>query len=99
MYYNFESINAVSFDKGCYIGQENTARQKYRGNKKYALQTIEILKGPIPKLNEDIFYNKTKIGTMKSRLDNLCLCLIRNDTNKQNAKEISTDHGMVFKIL
>ena len=31
---NFELINAIDFNKGCYIGQENTARQKYRGNAK-----------------------------------------------------------------
>ena len=28
---NFEELNGVDFDKGCYVGQENTARQKHRG--------------------------------------------------------------------
>ena len=27
---NFEKLNAISLDKGCYIGQEITARMKYR---------------------------------------------------------------------
>ena len=31
---NFEFINAIDFKKGCYVGQENTARQKYRGTAK-----------------------------------------------------------------
>ena len=27
---NFDTINAIDWDKGCYVGQENTARMKYR---------------------------------------------------------------------
>ena len=27
---NFENINSISWDKGCYVGQEITARMKYR---------------------------------------------------------------------
>ena len=28
---NFDALNGVSFTKGCYVGQENTARQRFRG--------------------------------------------------------------------
>jgi len=28
---NFDALNGVSFTKGCYMGQENTARQYFRG--------------------------------------------------------------------
>ena len=28
---NAKELNGVSFDKGCYVGQENTARMNYRG--------------------------------------------------------------------
>ena len=27
---NFQNINAIDWNKGCYIGQEITARMKYR---------------------------------------------------------------------
>ena len=96
--YNFEKINSISFNKGCYIGQENTARQKFRGTQKYSLQKIQIIDGLVPKLNEDIFYNGLKIGTMKSRSAEFCLCLIRNDTLKNNTKQITTDTKFTFKI-
>ncbi len=96
--YNFENINALSFDKGCYIGQENTARQKYRGNLKYFLRTIKILKGQFPKINEDVFHNERKIGTIKSSSHNLFLCLIRNEYTKSD-KIIKTDKSMIFEIL
>ena len=65
--YNFENINALSFNKGCYIGQENTARQKFRGTQKYSLQKIKIINGDIPELNDNIFYRQAKVGIMKSR--------------------------------
>ncbi len=97
--YNFENINAISFDKGCYIGQENTARQKYRGNQKYSLQTIKVIKGPMPKLDQDIVKDKMKIGTVKSNYNNLYLCLIRNDQNIKKNQEVSTDTEMKFMIL
>ncbi|MEJ6123783.1 tRNA-modifying protein YgfZ [Vibrio sp. 2-Bac 85] len=54
---NLQALNAISFTKGCYIGQETVARAKYRGANKRALfiltgrspvspktgQTIEVL--------------------------------------------------------
>ena len=97
--YNFENINAISFNKGCYIGQENTARQKFRGTQKYFLKSIKTVSGTMPDLNEDIFYKKMKVGTMKSRCDDTGLCLIRKDVTKNNAELIKTDKNCVLKIL
>ena len=57
---NFEELNAIDFKKGCYIGQENTARMKLKEKLRRRLLPISSTK----KLNlgEEIFYNKTKIG-------------------------------------
>lgn len=96
--YNFESINALSFDKGCYIGQENTARQKFRGTQKYLLKKIKVLGGTIPQLNEDIFFNGKKVGTFKSRCEDISLCLIRKDVYENNY-QITSDDNFMFKIL
>ena len=97
--YNFENINALSFNKGCYIGQENTARQKFRGTQKYSLKSIKIISGTMPDLNEDIFYKKVKVGTMKSRCNDIGLCLIRKDATKNNADLLQTDKNCILKIL
>lgn len=40
--FNLHALNGVSFNKGCYTGQETVARAKYRGTNKRALA---ILKG------------------------------------------------------
>ena len=96
--YNFENLNAV-FEKGCYIGQENTARQKYRGNLKFSLQTIKIIKGKIPEINEDICYNNRKIGTIKSRINNYSLCLLKNDSSIDKKKTLRLIMACYFKLF
>ena len=39
---NMDQINAISYDKGCYIGQELTARMHYRGLGKRHLRTLPV---------------------------------------------------------
>ena len=41
----FDELNGISWDKGCYIGQELTARTKYRGLIKKRLIPCKVL-GP-----------------------------------------------------
>ena len=58
---NFEELNAIDFKKGCYVGQENTARIKLKNKLSKRLLPIEIIDG---KLSEDetIYYNDVEIG-------------------------------------
>ena len=37
-----DQLGAVSYDKGCYVGQELTARMHYRGLGKKHLQTVNL---------------------------------------------------------
>ena len=37
---NFENLNSISWDKGCYVGQEITARMKYRALLKKKIYTF-----------------------------------------------------------
>jgi hypothetical protein len=97
--YNFESLNALSFKKGCFIGQENTARQKYRGTQKYSLKTIKSLNGSFPKINEDIFLENEKIGTMKSSVSNYGLCIIRNEKRILDLEKIELDKQVSFQFV
>jgi folate-binding protein YgfZ len=57
---NFEQLNAIDFKKGCYIGQENTARMKLK--EKLRRRLLPISSTEKLNLGEEIFYNKTKIG-------------------------------------
>ena len=64
---NFEELNGIDFKKGCYVGQENTARIKLKNKLKKRLLPIEIIRG---KLNqgESIYNNQFEIG--KVLIDN-----------------------------
>jgi len=43
----FEELNGVDFKKGCYIGQETTARMKHRGLVRKRLMPVHV-DGPLP---------------------------------------------------
>ena len=55
---NFEELNGISFKKGCYIGQENTARMKLRNKITKRLVPINFKKNLL-RLSEISFENKT----------------------------------------
>ena len=57
---NFEVLNAIDFKKGCYIGQENTARMKLKN--KLRRKLIPIKTNQQLKLEDEIFFKNTKIG-------------------------------------
>ena len=58
---NYEELNAIDFKKGCYVGQENTARIKLKNKLSKRLFPIKIIKGKLYK-DESIFINKIEIG-------------------------------------
>ena len=44
---NFEELNGIDFKKGCYVGQENTARIKLKNKLNKRLLPIKIIEGTI----------------------------------------------------
>ena len=58
---NFEELNGIDFKKGCYVGQENTARIKLKNKLSKRLLPIEIIDGELIE-NEGVFNNNVEIG-------------------------------------
>ena len=58
---NYEELNGIDFKKGCYVGQENTARIKLKNKLSKRLLPIEILDGNLSE-GEKIFNNDVEIG-------------------------------------
>tara|TARA_X000000950_G_C13850580_1_gene634326 strand:- start:526 stop:1419 length:894 start_codon:yes stop_codon:yes gene_type:complete len=73
----FDELNGVSWDKGCYMGQELTARTKYRGRLKKMLYGFEILKNQIKE--KEIFFNGNHVGEINSFDKNFGLAIIKKD--------------------
>ncbi len=62
---NAEALHAVDFTKGCYVGQELTARTKRRANLKWRLYPVE-LKGTAPAADSPVKAGEKEIGRLKS---------------------------------
>jgi len=57
---NFEELNAIDFKKGCYVGQENTARMKLKN--KLRRRLLPLKADEKIKIGEDLNFCEIKIG-------------------------------------
>lgn len=73
---NYDSLNAIAWDKGCYMGQELTARTRYRGLLKKRLAPVH-LDGPAPEPGTPILRDGREAGEMRSSRDGIGLALLR----------------------
>ena len=73
---NFDLINAIDWEKGCYVGQEITARMKYRSLLKKSLYKILITEG-YAKKNDRIFLNEKNIGNVTSVCNDRGLAMLK----------------------
>jgi len=58
---NYEELNGIDFKKGCYVGQENTARIKLKNKLSKRLLPINTIQGELTE-GESIYYNEKEIG-------------------------------------
>ena len=74
----FDELAGVSWSKGCYMGQELTARTKYRGLIKRRLVPVAIA-GDLPPPGTPVLRDGTEVGTLRSGRDGLALATLRLD--------------------
>jgi folate-binding protein YgfZ len=58
-------LSATSFNKGCYLGQETTARVQSRGHVNRKLVRLRW-QGQLPKCPAELFQGEKKVGTLSS---------------------------------
>ena len=94
---NFEELNGIDFKKGCYVGQENTARIKLKNKLSKRLLPIEIING---KLSEDetIYYNNIDIGKVLINED-YPFALIKYLNENFNKNFLFKSKNATFKIF
>ena len=74
----FDELHGVSWSKGCYMGQELTARTKYRGLVKRRLLPVAI-EGPLPPPGTAVLSDGIEVGTMRSGREQAGLAVLRLD--------------------
>ncbi|MBR0679843.1 folate-binding protein YgfZ [Roseomonas eburnea] len=73
----FDELHGVSWSKGCYMGQELTARTRYRGLVKRRLVPVAV-EGPLPPRGTPLTDPAgAEVGEMRSGRDGLGLALLR----------------------
>ncbi len=75
----FDELNGIDWQKGCYVGQEVTARTKYRGLLRRRLAPVTIEGGP-PVDDKRIWADGRDVGELRSHSDGQGLALIRLET-------------------
>ena len=77
---DLDELSGIAFDKGCYVGQELTARMKHRGTARKRLLPIASSTGaPLPDPDVAVVADGRELGTLFSVYGRLGFALIRLD--------------------
>jgi folate-binding protein YgfZ len=81
----FDELHGVDWQKGCYVGQELTARTKYRGLVRRRLMPVEI-RGPAPAPGTIVTVEGREVGEMRSSCDRIGLALLRVEVAREGQR-------------
>ncbi len=98
---NFDNLNSISWDKGCYVGQEITARMKYRALLKKKIYSLKIRDGS-PIIGQLIKDNESEFGKIISIKNNFVLAMLKielADKKIITKKQIKTNEGLVLEFI
>ncbi|WP_338661454.1 folate-binding protein [Pararoseomonas sp. SCSIO 73927] len=80
----FDELGGIAWEKGCYMGQELTARTRYRGLLKRRLVPVQV-QGPLPPRNAPVTLDGAVVGDMRSGRDGRGLALLRLEAARADA--------------
>ena len=75
---DFDLLNGIDFQKGCFVGQETTSRMKRRGAIKTRMLPIAF-EGPPPPSGTEVLAGELRAGEVLSGRDGRAMALLRLD--------------------
>jgi tRNA-modifying protein YgfZ len=75
---NFDLLNGIDFQKGCFVGQETTSRMKRRGVVKSRMLPITF-EGPPPMPGAEVLAGTLRAGEVRSGINDRAIALLRLD--------------------
>ena len=75
---NFDLLQGIDFQKGCFVGQETTSRMKRRGVIKSRMLPITF-DGPPPAPGTEVLAGDLRAGVVTSGIDGWAMALVRLD--------------------
>jgi folate-binding protein YgfZ len=94
-----EELGGVDFKKGCYVGQEVTARMKHRASARRRFLIAEI-EGDLPPPGTKLEVSGREVGTLATGTDGRALALVRLDrvSEADSAQEDITAMGQKVRL-
>ena len=93
---NFEELNGIDFKKGCYVGQENTARIKLKNKLSKRLLPLKVISGKLSE-EEKIYNNDVEIGKVLIDGDYPFALIKYLDSNFDENTTFKSENG-TFKV-
>lgn len=75
---DFDLLNGIDFQKGCFVGQETTSRMKRRGTIKNRMLPLDF-DGPSPAFGAEVLKGELRAGEVLSGQDGSVMALLRID--------------------
>ena len=91
---NYEELNGIDFKKGCYVGQENTARIKLKNKLSKRLFPINLINGKLYE-GESIFNKDIEIGKVLIDKDYPFALIKYLNKNFEENKEFKTKEASI----
>lgn len=104
---NLQALDAISFTKGCYIGQETVARLKYRGGNKRAGYILHAQSAELPAAGTDIEIQLGENWRRSGQVVNAAninnqlwiFAVLPNDITPADSLRLSSDSAPALSIL
>lgn len=78
--FGFDKLGAIDFNKGCYVGQEVTARMHHRSDLKKALYQVKTdTASSLPASGSAVTADGHKLGELRSSVGHIGLALLRKE--------------------
>lgn len=79
--FGYDELGAISYNKGCYVGQELIARTKHQGLVRKSVINLKIEVDRVCKKDDKVFNAKTdqEVGRVLFTCKDLALCLVKNE--------------------
>jgi folate-binding protein YgfZ len=96
---DLDELQAISFEKGCYVGQELTARMKHRGTDRKRLLAIATTDGqPLPGCDIGVAAGIRELGAITSVYGNRGFALLRLDRLVEAAGDTLEAGGVEVEV-
>jgi folate-binding protein YgfZ len=90
----FDELNGVDWKKGCYMGQELTARTKYRALIKKRLFPVRV-EGALPEPGTPVHRDGEEVGELRSGTGDRALAMLRLDAARGNGSPLTAGDARI----